>query len=288
MTIDCHYHLEPRIQSPENLISKMDQYGIDKAALIPCMSDPIPHPPEFLLQVMRFILTRGSVRGIAKKLMNRFNSHGDILLPKGPLPIYTDPDNSRVARMMETYPDRFLGWIFVNPRGENDPVKEYKKWKNIKGYIGVKAHPYWHQYPPSRLMPIAEIAAGENRPLLIHTGFGDHGDFLPLINQLPELKLILAHTGFPNYKDTWELIKNRANVYVDLSADAYVDDKTTQSAVDFLGVERCLFGTDGPYGTTGADGFFDNGFIKLRIERLFPDYGIQKRLLGDNFRELIC
>ena len=287
MNIDCHYHLDPRVQPIDNLIFKMNQYGIDRVALIPSMCDPIPHPSEVLLQVMRFILTHGSVRGIAKRLMTRFTSKGDIILPKGPLRVYQDPDNRSVANVLASHPQHFLGWIFVNPQGENDPVEEYEKWKAQEGYIGIKAHPFWHRYSPKELMPIADIAAKEKIPLLIHTGFDDHGDFLPLIDQLPELKLILAHTGFPNYKDTWELIRNRPNVYIDLSADAYVDDKITQCAVEYLGAERCLFGTDGPYGMTDADGFFNNGFIKHRVQRLFPDQRVQKKLLGDNFIQLI-
>jgi len=287
MNIDCHYHLEPRVQSLENLMLKMDQYGIDRVALIPCMCDPIPHPPEFQLKVLRFMLTHGSVRGIAKKLITRFTSQGDIILPGGPLRIYSDPDNSGVADLLKTHPDRFLGWVFVNPTGEKDPVKEYEKWGEQEGYIGIKAHPFWHRYPCSMLMPIAQIAAKEKQPLLIHTGFDTHGDFLPLIENLPELKLVLAHTGFPNYTDTWKLIKNHPNVYVDLSADAYVDDTITRAAVDFLGPGRCLFGTDGPYGMTDTDGFFHNGFIKQRVQRLFPDPGIRKMLMGDTFKKII-
>jgi predicted TIM-barrel fold metal-dependent hydrolase len=53
----------------------------------------------------------------------------------------------------------------------------------------------------------------------------------------------------------------------------------------YLGVDRILFGTDGPYGFHGKHGY-DYGFIKRRIERLFPDTLIQARLLGDNFAEL--
>ena len=54
-----------------------------------------------------------------------------------------------------------------------------------------------------------------------------------------------------------------------------------------MSAEKCLFGTDGPYGVHGDDGLFDHGFIKRRIERLFPDKEIQKKLLGENFLELI-
>ena len=80
---------------------------------------------------------------------------------------------------------------------------------------------------------------------------------------------------------------NNKNVYVDLCQTSYLNDRTTKRAIEYLGVERCLFGTDGPYGVHGDDGLFDYSFIKRRIERLYPDKGIQKKLLGENFLELI-
>ena len=74
---------------------------------------------------------------------------------------------------------------------------------------------------------------------------------------------------------------------MDVSADAYVNEKATRRAIAFLGADRCLFGTDGPYGHKADDDLFDNGLIKRRIEKLFPNPEIHKRVLGDNFSELI-
>ena len=54
----------------------------------------------------------------------------------------------------------------------------------------------------------------------------------------------------------------------------------------YLGADRCLFGTDGPYGPHAADGKYDYGFIKRRIEKLFPDEKISKRFLEDNFAKI--
>ena len=84
-------------------------------------------------------------------------------------------------------------------------------------------------------MPVAAKASQAGLPLLIHAGFAAHGDFMPLVHEIPGLKLILAHAGFPAYADTWPVIQDYKNVYVDLSADAYVDGKVSQQAVDFLG-----------------------------------------------------
>jgi len=125
------------------------------------------------------------------------------------------------------------------------------------------------------------------KPLLIHAGWGSHGDYDVLLQKVPDLKLLLAHAGFPLYSETWNNIKIYKNVYIDLSQTSYLNDRMTREVVDYLGVEKCLFGTDGPYGVHGDDGLFDYSFIKRRIERLFPDKEIQKKLLGENFLELI-
>jgi predicted TIM-barrel fold metal-dependent hydrolase len=287
MIIDCHYHLDTRIQSMENLIEKMDQNEIDKTALMPTMWDPPPETAEFALKLLRFLLYHRFFRPLAQKLAAKFSPEGDIILPKETVKIYQDPDNKSVADAMAEYPDRFIGWIFVNPAGKNNAELEYANWKDTPGFIGVKAHPFWHRFEPKELMPVAAKASQAGLPLLIHAGFAAHGDFMPLVHEIPGLKLILAHAGFPAYADTWPVIQDFKNVYVDLSADAYVDGKVSQQAVDFLGVERCLFGTDGPYGHRSDDGVFDNGRIKRRLERLFPDKQVQRQLLGENFRRMI-
>jgi len=287
MVIDCHYHLETRMQSVENLLKKMDQNGIEKTALMATMWDPPPETGEPVLKLLRFLLYNRPLRGIAKKLAANFSPEGDIILPKQTVKLYKDPDNESVATALKEHPDRFLGWIFVNPNGKNDVLQEYEKWKDTPGFIGVKAHPFWHQFAPIELLPLAEKLAESGKPLLLHVGYDAHGDFISLVDKIPTLKLILAHTGFPNYSDTWKIIKDRPNIWVDVSADAYVNEKAAKNAVNYLGADRCLFGTDGPYGHKADDDLFDNGLIKRRLEKLFPDPEIQKKILGDNFQKLI-
>jgi len=41
-----------------------------------------------------------------------------------------------------------------------------------------------------------------------------------------------------------------------------------------------------PFGFPAADGKFDYGFLKRRIERLFPDPGMRRLLLSENFAAL--
>jgi predicted TIM-barrel fold metal-dependent hydrolase len=286
MVIDCHYHLEEKILTIRELLGEMDRNGVDKIAIMAPMVPPFREPPGFLVRALQFLLENRPLRGIGKAFIANFTSLGEIKILGKPYYIEPDPGNEMIFEVVNKFPNRFMGWVFVNPRGKKDQVSELEKYKDNPGFLGVKAHPFWHRFPPEELAPVAERLAELNRPLLLHVGFGREGDFESLLEKVPNLKLILAHAGFPDYADTWKRIIQRKNVYLDLSQTSYTSEKATKDAVDYLGVDRLLYGTDGPYGFHGADYRYDYGFIKRRLERLFPDRIVQERLLGGNLAEL--
>lgn len=286
MIIDCHYHLDERLLRREELLQRMDEAGVEKVALMGAMVDPFPEPARPLIGLLQILITHRSLRAIGRLMIDSFTKEGDVKLPLGVFRIEPDPDNDAVFAAVRGCPQRFAGWVFVNPRGRRDPVREVERWQNEPGFVGAKAHPFWHRYPPEELAPVARLLSSLGKPLLIHAGFGPHGDYEALLQQVPDLTLILAHGAFPLFSDAWPAIRERKNVFVDLSQSTYLGDRTTREAVAFLGPERCLFGTDGPFGFPAADGKFDYGFLKRRIERLFPDPGMRRRLLGENFAAL--
>ncbi|MBN1532864.1 MAG: amidohydrolase [Spirochaetes bacterium] len=285
MVIDCHYHLEERLFTPDELIARMDEAGVDRTALMGLLIDPFPEPPRFLISLLIPMLTRRPLRRLGKSFIANFTPKGIKILGRE-YPLRLDPDNGPVFAAVKAHPDRFLGWVFVNPRGERDQVAEFERWRGTKGCLGVKAHPFWYRHRPLELAPVAERAAAAGMPMLVHLGYGPDGDYAALLDAVPGLKLILAHAGFPGYADTWREIRARSNVFVDLSQTSYVDAGVMRAAVEYLGAERCLFGTDGPYGFHGRDGRFDYGLMKRRIEAAFPDAGVRRRILGENLREI--
>ncbi len=322
MVIDCHYHLESTFASAsedgkewghtpplaastgpkacsgehaieqralgtEDLLREMDRSGVDRAALMGSMIELFPEPPRALLRILQAILENRRLRKLGQLLVANFTPRGEVKILGRPFRIVTDPDNGAIFNAVRRHPDRFLGWVFVNPRGRLDPLDELRKYGGEAGFIGVKAHPFWHHFAPVELLSVAQELAGLGKPLLIHCGFGEEGDYGALLARVPELKLVLAHTGFPEYSDTWRAVLSMANVYLDISQTSYVSEKATRESVAYLGPERLLFGTDGPYGFHDAQGRYDYGFIKRRVERLFPDQGVRRRLLGENFAELV-
>lgn len=286
MVIDCHYHIEERALPLAELIKEMDRCGVKKTALMGTMVEPFKEPPKFLIGILQFLIEHAASRGIARALVSNFTDKGEVKILGTPYYIETDPDNEKVFATVGKHPTRFLGWIFVNPRGKKDQVAEFEKFKDREGFVGVKAHPFWHHFQPVELAPVAVRLARIGKPLLAHVGFGKEGDFEALLAKVPDLTLILAHAGFPEYSDTWKKIKTRKNVYLDISQTSYTSERATRGAAEYLGVDRLIFGTDGPYGFHDAHHKYDYGYLKRRIERLFPDSKVQERILGKNFAEI--
>jgi predicted TIM-barrel fold metal-dependent hydrolase len=286
MIIDSHYHLDERMLNIDDLILRMDATGVDRIACIATLNDPLPEPSPALVKIAHFINNHSYMRVLGKMLTDNFTADGSIKLPMGTYHVYPDPDNVPVFAAAKRYPQKFLAWVFVNPRSPKDPLKEIDTWKELPGFIGVKAHPFWHRYPPVELIPVAQYAAKLKKPLLIHAGFNINGNFMPLVNEVQGLNLILAHAGFPAYADTWKTIRARKNIFVDLSQTTFVGEKMTRDVVEYLGAELCLYGTDGPYGPLADDGMYDYGLIKRRIERLFPDEKARRLILGENFARI--
>jgi predicted TIM-barrel fold metal-dependent hydrolase len=287
MAIDCHYHLTPDIQSIADVIASMDRHGIDRTALMASLCGPVPEPAAPVLSLLRFCLTHKRLRPPVRRLLTRFTPDGHVILPSGVVRLHARPDNRPVFAAAETHPDRFYAWCTVRPGGPVDPVDEYRAVEHHPACIGVKAHPFWHRYSPLNLLTVGERLARNKAPLIVHLGFDDPADLLTLSDELPGLSIILAHAAFPCYADTWQKIRNRKNIYVDLSATAYVDMTIMKQVSEALGTERCLFGTDGPFGSHDPAGGFDQGLIRRRIETVFPDPGVRRRILGANFLECI-
>lgn len=286
MVIDCHYHLDERYMSIDEMIRRMDSAGIDKVALMAVMNDPFPEPPVFLVKLLNFLLYNKITMKVGRSFVDNFTPEGNIKITGKTYRIYPHPDNSKVFDAIAKYPDRFFGWVFVRPDSAVDPVEEVRRWMKNPSFVGVKAHPFWHRYSPSKLIPVAKLVASIGKPMLIHVGYDEYGDFSSLIKNVPDLKLILAHAAFPGYSFSWKMIKNSPNVFVDLSQTSYVSERVTKDAVEYLGVDRCLYGTDGPYGFAGKDGIFDFSFIKKRIEKLFLSKEVQEKILSKNFIEI--
>ncbi len=285
--LDCHAHLEPRMLDVAQALSKMDAAGVDRVALIPAMNDPLPHTPERLLAIMRRLMRSRATRPLAEAVHRAMlTPEGDLRLGGETFGIYDRPDNEAVARVCAAHPTRFLGWIFLNPRNNPRVLDELERWRAAPGMIGVKLHPHWHDYRTELLGPVLRRAAELRMPVLIHLGFRRRGDFRALSDAFPSLTVISAHAGFPFYDDLWAYRGAYPNLHVDLSSP-YIDEPLARAAVAAMGPERCLFGTDAPYGFHDTDGSYDYRRIRGWVERMPVSTAAREGMLGGRFLELL-
>jgi len=289
MIIDCHMHYDPEMFPADRMLAAMESNGIDKTALIATMVEPFSlmgRSNKMAGDFMRASLLHANALG-QLVYQSTLSQKGYFVLLGKKYRIYDEPDNSVVAKVIEEHPDKFVGWIFINPAVDNDAISEIEKWSSIPGMVGVKAHPFWHRYAVEMLDSAAGWCREHGYPLLIHLGSrGGSGDYRRLPEKYPGLKVLYAHAGIPYYQKLWAYIKDKKDVYVDLSSP-YLNEKLIGTTVDFLGPDKCLYGTDGPYGAQAVGDDFDYGLIKGWVETLpLSDKALEK-IFSENFEAII-
>lgn len=286
MIIDSHAHFEPRMLTETDMLTKLDTAGVDKVALIPAMNDPLPPVPEILLGGVRLLMQSGMTRPLAELLHRAtLTGEGNLRLLSGEYKIYPQPDNESAFELVRRHPERFLAWAFLNPRADARVLDTLEKWRQLPGMIGVKLHPHWHDYTTDLLYPLFARLQELHLPVLIHLGFGKRGDYRAIAEKFPRLKIIAAHAGFPFYQDMWHFAKLH-NIYVDLSSP-YIDENLARAAVSELGAERCLYGTDAPYGFSDEHHSYDYTAIRGWIERMPVSSKEKEKIFGGNFLEIL-
>ncbi|WP_338472826.1 amidohydrolase family protein [Niallia sp. XMNu-256] len=285
MIVDCHFHVDETMLTLEKMIEGMDQNHIAKTALIAPMNETmfdvdstIQHHVQNLF---RFLILRVPPMGFS--IYDRLVRDGFFHLYGQSYKIFAKPNNSLVARAIDRFPERFLGWAAVNPKIP-ESMEEVELFLKQPGFIGVKAHPFMHQYSIRALDPVAAMCEAKGIPLLIHLS-SERDSYKYLPEQYPKLKVIYAHAGLPFWRKLWKYATNQPNVYVDTSSD-YLTPSIVKEAVKVLGYRKVLFGCDGPYGMKQFNQY-DYGEKRKWIDSLsIPDYK-KEFILGKNFMELI-
>lgn len=285
MIVDCHFHLDETMLTLEKMIEGMDRNRVSKTALIPPMNETMFEVDNvFQLHLQRFF--RFLILNVPQLGLNIY----DGLVKEGYLKLYGDsfkiiekPNNDLLADAINRFPDRFLGWVAVNPMITKS-VEEVEFFLQKPGFIGVKAHPFMHGYSIKELDSVAAICESRGVPMMIHlSSEQDSYKYLPEL--YPKLKVIYAHAGLPFWKKLWKYIQNQPYVFVDTSSD-YLNATIVKMAVDALGHRKVLYGCDGPYGMHEFNEY-DYSVKKHWIDLLEISDRDKEYILGKNFLGII-
>jgi hypothetical protein len=163
-------------------------------------------------------------------------------------------ENDDVLSAMARHPGRIRGLCFVIPGP--DAISEIERCLGA-GMIGIKLYNQYRINDPI-VRPIIELAIERRVPILEHAGYPtpnhragqpliSHGEHFAKVNdRYPEAIIYHAHMGGGgDWEYTIKAMRNGSpNLYIDLSG-SNLDYDQVGFAVNELGAERVLFGTDG-------------------------------------------
>ena len=159
--------------------------------------------------------------------------------------------NDLTFREVRKYPDRLIGFAHALPLPETlkESITDLERAVNDLGFRGVKIHfgEVGGRCSMDLVSPIIEKAVNLDVPCLI-----DSAGNLDLIREIvkahPDAKIILAHLGnVRNEKlidQVLEVAKANRNVYLDTSYVRFT--WKIADAVERVGAEKVIFGSDGP------------------------------------------
>ncbi len=159
--------------------------------------------------------------------------------------------NDFILSAIKMYPNRFYAFATANPWYGEKAVDELKRAIN-EGAQGIKLHPSLQGFLlcDNLVYPILEFAREVNVPIYFHTGtpaYSQPMHVAELALRFPEVNLIMGHMGSTDFWiDAVPAAQLAQNIYVDTSWS--LPDKI-RHAIESLGVDRVLFGSDSPLST---------------------------------------
>ncbi|NQU98181.1 amidohydrolase family protein [Candidatus Woesearchaeota archaeon] len=216
--------------------------------------------------------------------MNKMNVTRSAIFP------FSNPDreddfhkpNQRIFDACKKYPDRFIPFFRL------DPKKKWKKELELRvkqGFVGIKLHPVRQKFriDSKDSVEIFKRAKKYNLVVLIHTGLGMSElsqQIKSLLAKVPDVKIILGHSAFVDMNKVIKAVKDKPNVYFEISAIRVFD---FYNLITNISSKRILFGTDYP--------FYN---LPLTIELLIgvaltykKNINLIKNMLGKTFQNML-
>jgi len=171
--------------------------------------------------------------------------------------------NDIILKAMKLHPDRYLGEVYINPIYQKESLEEINRCIDngmiaLKFYNQVKVnsplfYPVIEKFIDLKMLIMGHASAG------LGTGghrtqYGDGQpnaslpeDFAEAAKRYPEAMIQYAHLGGGgDWEHACKVLRDCPNVYVDL-AGSNNEDNIVDYALQYLGEDRLLFGTDGSY-----------------------------------------
>lgn len=192
--------------------------------------------------------------------------------------------NDEAARVVPQHPN-LRQYVVIDPR-RTETYAQAERLLSQPHCAGIKLHPEEHGYPIREYArPIFEFAARHRAIVLTHSSEQNSlaSDFIPWVNEFPEVRLILAHIGCGWDGDPTHQVRaiqqsRHGNMFADTSSARSIAPGLIEWAVREIGVQRVLFGTDTP--------LYHAAMQRARIDHADLSDAEKRLILRDNARHL--
>jgi uncharacterized protein len=222
-------------------------------------------------------------------------------------------DESSVATAAGIYPDRLFGYFMLDPT-QFDAAERVRSAIANPNLHAICLFPAMHTYAVTdrRLVPILELASDSGLAVFIHCGalsvgvrkklalasqfdlrYSNPLDLHPVALHFPRVRFIVPHFGAGMFREALMLADLCPNVYLDTSSTnhwmAYegLDLRTVfRRAIDLLGPERLLFGTDSSFFPRG----WNSAVFQQQVTALYElglDAAQAELILGANLERVL-
>jgi uncharacterized protein len=206
----------------------------------------------------------GTIAGLVSS-MDRSGIEASVVLPVATKASQVRPINDWAAELAAAdspWAGRIVPFGAMHPDFE-DPATEIARMAAM-GLGGIKMHPSYQKYVPNepRLVPIYEAARNHDMWMLLHAGgdlwLEDHGGtpetYAEVLDTWPGLRIILAHLGgWRLWEAAAEHIIGRDVILDTAYTPGHLPDEEFVALVRRHGVDKVVFGSDGPFADPGAE-----------------------------------
>ena len=172
--------------------------------------------------------------------------------------MYMDTTLEEVTQYTTRYPDRFVGLAGYNPFRIKESLEEIDRAVKEHNFKGVYVHIYGFDIPLAdrKMYPLYAKCVELDVPVSMQVGHvlegmpSEHGRPMHLdqiASDFPDLKMVGAHTGWPWVEELISACYKWENIWFGIDAwmPKYLKPEIVQFIGSRLGLERCLWGTNG-------------------------------------------
>ncbi|MDA2938441.1 amidohydrolase family protein [Acidobacteria bacterium AH-259-A15] len=223
-------------------------------------------------------------------------------------------DEESVAVAVSQYPQRFVGFFMVDPRGEGATERVQRAILEL-GLRCICLFPAMHQYRvyDEKTLKIFEVAASlKEATVFVHCGVLSVGvrkklglpsefamrlsnplDLHSIASTFPQLPIIIPHFGAGFFREVLMVADVCPNIYLDTSSSnswiKYYPSLTLENvfrqALEVLGPDRLLFGTDSSFFPRGWQRAVRESQV-MTLDNIGVDDFAKEKIFAGNFNNL--